>query len=154
MTVPSQLDAPAGQLTSTVRAPRAEAYLGTVVAGFPNLFLLYGPNLNLGHSSIVYMLESQIHYVMQAIALLRRDDVRALDVRRTVQRAYNEDIARRLSTTVWNAGGCASWYLDANGRNSTMWPDYTFRYRRRVERFDVADYDVEPVTRSQAATTA
>lgn len=143
-----------GRLLADVWKGSPQAYLATTVSGFPNLFLLYGPNLNLGHSSIVYMLESQIHYVMQAIALLRRDDVSALDVRRTVQRAYNEDIARRLSTTVWNAGGCASWYLDANGRNSTMWPDYTFRYRRRVERFDVADYDVEPVTRSPAPATA
>jgi hypothetical protein len=99
------------------------------------------------------MLESQIHYVLQAIALLRRGDVKAIDVRLAVQRAYNEDIARRLSTTVWDAGGCASWYLDANGRNSTMWPDYTFRYRRRVDHFDVADYNIERVTRSPAATT-
>ena len=128
-----------------------QAYVGTSISGFPNLFVLYGPNVNLGHSSIVYMLEAQIHYVLQAIALLRRDDVKALDVRPAVQRAYNESIARRLSTTVWDAGGCASWYLDANGRNSTMWPDYTFRYRRRVDRFDVADYDIEPATLSPAA---
>lgn len=142
-----------GQLLADVWKGSPQAYVGTAISGFPNLFLLYGPNLNLGHSSIVYMLESQIHYVLQAIALLRRGDVKAIDVRPTVQRAYNEDIARRLSTTVWNAGGCASWYLDANGRNSTMWPDYTFRYRRRVDRFDVADYDVEPVTHSPAAAT-
>jgi cation diffusion facilitator CzcD-associated flavoprotein CzcO len=142
-----------GQLLADVWNGSPQAYVGTVISGFPNLFLLYGPNVNLGHSSIVYMLESQIHYVLQAIALLRRGDVKALDVRPAVQRAYNEDIARRLSTTVWDAGGCASWYLDANGRNSTMWPDYTFRYRRRVDRFDVADYDMEPVTRSPAAAT-
>jgi cation diffusion facilitator CzcD-associated flavoprotein CzcO len=141
-----------GRLLAEVWNGSPQAYVGTVISGFPNLFLLYGPNLNLGHSSIVYMLESQIHYVVQAIALLRRGDVKALDVRPAVQRAYNEDIAHRLSTTVWNAGGCASWYLDANGRNSTMWPDYTFRYRRRVERFDVADYDLEPATRLPAAT--
>jgi len=143
-----------GQLLADVWKGSPQAYLGTAISGFPNLFLLYGPNLNLGHSSIVYMLESQIHYVQQAIALLRRADVKALDVRPTVQRAYNEDIARRLSTTVWDTGGCASWYLDANGRNSTMWPDYTFRYRRRVDRFDVADYDIEHAARSPAATTA
>jgi cation diffusion facilitator CzcD-associated flavoprotein CzcO len=140
-----------GQLLADVWNGSPQAYVGTVISGFPNLFLLYGPNLNLGHSSIVYMLESQIHYVLQAIALLRRADVKAVDVRPAVQHAYNEDIARRLSTTVWDVGGCASWYLDANGRNSTMWPDYTFRYRRRVDRFDVADYDIEPATRPPAA---
>jgi cation diffusion facilitator CzcD-associated flavoprotein CzcO len=149
-----QLRGAGGRLLAEVWKGSPQAYVGTSISGFPNLFLLYGPNLNLGHSSIVYMLESQIHYVLQAIALLRRGDVKALDVRPAVQRAYNEDITRRLSATVWNAGGCASWYLDANGRNSTMWPDYTFRYRRRVDRFDVADYDVEPVTRSTTAAPA
>jgi cation diffusion facilitator CzcD-associated flavoprotein CzcO len=143
-----------GRLLADVWNGSPQAYVGTSVSGLPNLFLLYGPNLNLGHSSIVYMLESQIHYILQAMTLLRRGDVKAVDVRPAVQRAYNEDIARRLSTTVWDAGGCASWYLDANGRNSTMWPDYTFRYRRRVDRFDVADYTVEPATRMPAATTA
>jgi cation diffusion facilitator CzcD-associated flavoprotein CzcO len=132
-----------GQLLSDVWNGSPQAYLGTVVSGFPNLFMLYGPNLNLGHSSIVYMLESQIHYVLQALSLLRDDGVAALDVRAAVQRAYNEDIARRLSTTVWDIGGCASWYLDANGRNSTMWPDYTFRYRQIVERLDPADYEIQ-----------
>ena len=143
-----------GRLLAEVWKGSPQAYVGTSISGFPNLFLLYGPNVNLGHSSIVYMLEAQIHYILQAIALLRRGDVKALDVRPAVQRAYNEDIAHRLSATVWNAGGCASWYLDANGRNSTMWPDYTFRYRRRVDRFDVADYDVEPATRSATAAPA
>jgi cation diffusion facilitator CzcD-associated flavoprotein CzcO len=133
-----------GQLLSDVWNGSPQAYLGTVVSGFPNLFMLYGPNLNLGHSSIVYMLESQIHYVLQAVALLTRADVAALDVRPGVQRAYNEDIERRLSTTVWDTGGCASWYLDANGRNSTMWPDYTFRYRQIVDRLDLGDYEIRP----------
>jgi cation diffusion facilitator CzcD-associated flavoprotein CzcO len=149
--IASRLRGADGRLLADVWNGSPEAYVGTVVSGLPNLFLLYGPNTNLGHSSIVYMLESQIHYILQAMTLLRRPDVKALDVRPAVQRAYNEDIARRLSTTVWNAGGCASWYLDANGRNSTMWPDYTFRYRRRVDRFDVADYTVEPAARSAAA---
>ncbi|MGH2943220.1 MAG: flavin-containing monooxygenase [Solirubrobacteraceae bacterium] len=149
--IAQRLTGAGGRLLADVWKGSPEAYLGTAISDFPNLFLLYGPNTNLGHSSIVYMLESQVDYVLQAIALLRRGDVKALDVRPAVQRAYNEDIARRLSTTVWNAGGCASWYLDANGRNSTMWPDYTFRYRRRVDRFDVADYDIELAGRSPAA---
>ena len=128
-----------------------QAYLGTAVSGFPNLFLLYGPNTNLGHSSIVYMLESQITYVLQAVAMLHRPDVKALDVRSSVQDAYNEEIARRAERTVWNSGGCASWYLDENGRNSIMWPDFTFRYRRLLERFDPAAYEVQSATRPLAA---
>jgi cation diffusion facilitator CzcD-associated flavoprotein CzcO len=114
-----------------------QAYVGTTVAGFPNLFLLYGPNLNLGHSSIVYMLESQIGYVMQA---LRAMGDRTLEVRADVQDAWNAELQRRLSGTVWDTGGCSSWYLDANGRDSVMWPDFTFRFRRRVSEFDPAEY--------------
>ena len=139
-----------GRLLSEVWNGSPQAYLGTVISGFPNLFMLYGPNLNLGHSSIVYMLESQIHYVLQAISLLLRDDVSALDVRPAIQQAYNHDIASRLAGTVWDRGGCASWYLDANGRNSTMWPDYTFRYRQAVDRFDPSDYEIERAGRPLA----
>ena len=116
------------------------AYLGTAVAGFPNLFLLYGPNVNLGHSSIVYMLEAQIHYVLQALDLLASGEAAALEVRPEVQAAYNEELAERLPRTIWNTGGCSSWYLDETGRNSTMWPDFTFRYRRRVDRLERSEY--------------
>jgi cation diffusion facilitator CzcD-associated flavoprotein CzcO len=116
-----------------------QAYLGTTVAGFPNLFLLYGPNLNLGHSSIVYMLESQIRYVMDA---LRKMGARTLEVRPQVQEQWNAYLQERLTGTVWDTGGCSSWYLDANGRDSVMWPDFTFRYRRRVSEFDPDEYVV------------
>ena len=139
-----------GRLLADVWGGSPEAYLGTVVSGFPNLFLMYGPNLNLGHSSIVYMLESQIHYVLQAVATLHRGDVKAMDVRPAVQRAYNEELGRRLQKTVWNSGGCSSWYLDANGRNSVMWPDFTFRYRQRASRFDPSDYEIERTARPLA----
>jgi cation diffusion facilitator CzcD-associated flavoprotein CzcO len=124
-----------------------EAFLGTTMRRFPNLFLLYGPNTNLGHSSIVYMLESQVHYVLQALALLRDPGVASIDVRPEVQEAYNDDLARRLETTVWNTGGCSSWYLDANGRNATMWPDFTFRFRRLLDRFEPEHYDIEHAAR-------
>jgi cation diffusion facilitator CzcD-associated flavoprotein CzcO len=115
-----------------------QAYVGTTVAGFPNLFLLYGPNLNLGHSSIVYMLESQIGYVMQALRAMGD----RLEVRRDVQEEWNRELQERLAGTVWDTGGCSSWYLDANGRDSVMWPDFTFRYRRRVSEFDPGEYVV------------
>ena len=116
-----------------------QAYVGTTVAGFPNLFLLYGPNLNLGHSSIVYMLESQIRYVMEALRVMGD---RTLEVRGDVQAEWNAYLQERLAGTVWDTGGCSSWYLDANGRDSVMWPDFTFRYRRRVSEFDPGEYVV------------
>jgi len=128
-----------------------QAYLGTTIAGFPNLFLLYGPNTNLGHSSIVYMLEAQVHYVLEALRVMRERDAAALEVRADVQDAYNAEIQARLGRSVWNTGGCASWYLDAHGRNSTMWPDFTWVYRRRVSTFDPADYRIEPAAAAGAA---
>ena len=117
----------------------AEAYLGISVAGFPNFFLLYGPNTNLGHNSVVYMLESQIRYVLQAVRLLARGDARTVDVRPDVQRGYNEWVQDRVTETVWNRG-CTSWYRTASGRNTTNWPDFTFLYRLRTRRFDPSKY--------------
>lgn len=129
-----------GRPLSDVWAGSPQAYLGTTVAGFPNLFLLYGPNTNLGHSSIVYMMECQIHYIVQALEFLRERGLASLEIRREVQDAYSDEMQRRLSGSVWDTGGCASWYLDANGRNSTMWPSFTFTFRRRLERFDPGSY--------------
>lgn len=132
-----------GRLLSEAWGGSPAAYLGTTVAGFPNLFLLYGPNLNLGHSSIVYMLEAQIHYVLEALRIMRERDAAALEVRAEVQDAWNAYVQERLRGSVWDTGGCSSWYLDANGRNSTMWPDFTFRYRRRTRELDPGDYNLE-----------
>jgi cation diffusion facilitator CzcD-associated flavoprotein CzcO len=121
-----------------------EAYLGTTVAGFPNFLFLYGPNVNLGHSSIVYMLESQIAYALDALATMRRTGAAEFEVHPEVQAAYNEEMQERLALSVWNTGGCGSWYFDRNGRNSIMWPGYTFEYRRRTKRFDAASYRLAP----------
>jgi cation diffusion facilitator CzcD-associated flavoprotein CzcO len=121
-----------------------QAYLGTTVAGFPNLFMLYGPNLNLGHSSIVYMLESQIGYVMEALRTMRSRQARTFEVKPDVQERWNGYLQERLAGTVWDTGGCSSWYLDANGRDSVMWPDFTFRFRRRVSDFEPSDYRLTP----------
>jgi cation diffusion facilitator CzcD-associated flavoprotein CzcO len=117
-----------------------QAYLGTTVTGFPNLLLLYGPNLNLGHSSIVYMLESQIAYALDALRTMRLRGAAEFEVHPEVQAAYNEELQERLAHTVWNTGGCGSWYIDRNGRNSIQWPGFTFEYRRRTRRFDAESY--------------
>ncbi|WP_374680082.1 flavin-containing monooxygenase [Hydrocarboniphaga effusa] len=105
----------------------AMAYLGMTVPGFPNFFMLYGPNTNLGHNSIVYMLESQIRHVMRCIRRMRMQRANAVEVQAERHSRYNLRIQQRLGATVWN--GCKSWYVDANGHNSTNWPGFTLSYR-------------------------
>jgi cation diffusion facilitator CzcD-associated flavoprotein CzcO len=128
-----------------------QAYLGTTVAGFPNLFLFYGPNTNLGHTSIVYMLESQMAYVMHALRVMEALGAGAVEVRREVQDAYNAELQERLARSVWNTGGCGSWYLDRNGRNSIQWPGFTFEFRRRTSSFEAGDYVVAPLSEPEPA---
>jgi len=115
----------------------AQAHRGISVSGYPNLFLLYGPNTNLGAGSIIVMLEAQIRYVSRALELL--DEGRALDVRADVQRRSAEDVQRRLDDTVWT--GCHSWYRqDGNGRIVNNWPGFVAEYVRDTRRVDAADY--------------
>lgn len=117
----------------------AEAYLGTTISGFPNLFTLVGPNTGLGHNSILYMIEAQVRYVMEYVRAMRAGGVAFYDVLPEAQRAYNDEIQRRLARTVWSSG-CRSWYLDANGRNTAIWPGFTFTFRLATRRFDASKY--------------
>ena len=119
-----------------------EGFLGTTIAGFPNLFVLTGPNTGLGHSSMIFMIESQLNYLLDGLRLLDEKRAVALDTRRDRQDAYNRQIQRRLDGSVWLKGGCASWYLDADGRNRTLWPDYTFRFRSRTRRVRAGDHEL------------
>ncbi|MCQ4119362.1 flavin-containing monooxygenase [Rhodococcus tibetensis] len=119
-----------------------QAYKGAAVANFPNMFFLVGPNTGLGHTSMVYMIESQINYVTDAIAALEENGIRTVEIRKEVQDAYNRDLQEKLSNSVWMTGGCASWYLDRHGNNTTLWPDFTFKFRRQTQRFDLAAYEV------------
>jgi len=119
----------------------AEAYLGTTVAGFPNLYLLMGPNTGLGHTSMVFMIESQIEYVLRCMRTLDARGAKLADVKRNAQRLFNDHLRRRLSRTVW-ATGCHSWYLDQEGRNSTTWPGFTFEFWLRTRRFNPKDYEL------------
>jgi cation diffusion facilitator CzcD-associated flavoprotein CzcO len=114
------------------------AYLGSTVAGFPNLFFLWGPNTNTAHTSVVFMAESQLRYVIDALKTMRRQGSAAVEVRPEAQDAWNADVQERLRKTVWNTGGCASWYLDRSGDNPIMWPGFTFSFRRMTRRFDPA----------------
>ena len=125
-----------------VWADGPEALLGTTVAGFPNLFMMIGPNTGLGHSSMVYMIESQTSFILDALRLLDDTGAVALDTRRDRQDAFNAEVQRRLEGSVWMTGGCHSWYLDEHGKNRTLWPGYTFDYRRRTRAVDVADHEL------------
>lgn len=139
-----------GQLLDDAWQNGSEAYLGTAVAGFPNLFLMIGPNTGLGHNSMVYMIESQVAYILDALHKMQRQQVQAVEVRPEVQNSYNEQIQHRLQGTVWNSG-CRSWYLNAQGRNTTLWPGFTFTFRRMTRRFDPASYTLLPKKAEKAA---
>jgi cation diffusion facilitator CzcD-associated flavoprotein CzcO len=117
-------------------------YKGTTVAGYPNLFFLVGPNTGLGHTSIVFMIESQVAYVLDALRAMRRRGARTLEVREEAQAAYNAEIDRMTEDTVWVTGGCTSYYLDRNGHNSALWPTYTWPFRRQLREFDAAAYEL------------
>jgi len=133
-----------GVSLSEAWAGSPKALAGTTVAGFPNLFILMGPNTGLGHTSVLYMLEAQFDHVLGALAHMRGADLAAVEPRAEAQAAYVASVDRRMRGTVWVSGGCASWYLDATGRNSTLWPDTTYRFRRRVARFRPDEYRGEP----------
>ncbi|GAA2902790.1 NAD(P)/FAD-dependent oxidoreductase [Streptosporangium fragile] len=119
-----------------------EAYLGVSTSGFPNLFFMLGPNTNLAHTSVVFMIESQVRYVVDCLRLLSRTKARALDVRPEVQRAYNDRLQRRLERLVWTEGGCTSLYLDENGKNRSFWPGFSFEYWARTLRVKPEAYEL------------
>src|SRR5271170_563736 len=139
---PMQVSGRGGQSLQQAWRDGAQAYLGITVAGFPNFFMLYGPNTNLGGNSIIYMLEGQIGYVLGALQALRAHRLAWLDVRPEVQDSFNTWVQSASRSSVWESG-CRNWYTVA-GRNINNWPDHTFLYRRRVRRFDPAAYRVMP----------
>ncbi len=121
-----------------------QALHGTTIAGFPDLFFLVGPHTGLGHTSIVYVIESQVRYLMDALATMDRQGLGAIEPRQDEQDRYNARLQEQLAGTVWNAGGCASWYLDRHGRNSTLWPRFTFTFRSALSSFDLGRYRTTP----------
>ena len=121
---------------------RREAYLGTTVAGYPNYFMLVGPNTGTGHTSILLFLEVQIEYVLKALQHMSRVGAGVIDVRPEVQEAYNAGLQERLDGSVWTDGGCRSWYLDPDGGTSVLWPGHTFSFRKALRHFSPADYEL------------
>jgi|GEM_PF-9137 len=118
------------------------AYLGTTIPDFPNFFIVPGPNTGLGHSSMILMIEAQVEHMLAALDHLDATGACALEPSVEAEARYVAAIDRGLSRTVW-ATGCRSWYLDATGRNSTLWPGYTFSFMQRARRFEPQDYVLE-----------
>jgi cation diffusion facilitator CzcD-associated flavoprotein CzcO len=129
------------------------AYKGTSVAGFPNLYFLAGANTGIAHTSLVVMIEGQIRYLRGALEHMERHNLDVLEVTGESLDAYNSSLQARMEPTVWNVGGCASWYQDDKGRNPTLWPDFTWRFRLATRRFD-ADAYRQRVRRQSAVPTA
>jgi cyclohexanone monooxygenase len=120
----------------------AEAYKGTTVAGFPNFFMLMGPNTGLGHSSMVYMIESQVQYVLDAIKKMDHRGWKSVEVKEDAYSQYNASIHAKLGDSVWQTG-CKSWYVNENGKNTTLWPGFTWQFRQQTRRFDAEQYVCE-----------
>ncbi|MBD2859445.1 NAD(P)/FAD-dependent oxidoreductase [Spongiibacter sp. KMU-158] len=121
----------------------AEAYKGISVSGFPNLFLLYGPNTNLAHSSIIFMLESQIRYVMQCVRMLLAPGLAWMNVKASKQQEFSQQMQQQLQHSVWVAG-CDSWYISDSGKVTNNWPGFTFSYRLMTGKLDLQDYELQP----------
>ena len=128
-----------------------QAHLSTTVSGFPNLFLLLGPNSGLGHNSVLTMLEPQLEHVLKALRFLTSEGLAALEPRAEAQAAWTAEVDRDMKGTVWTSGGCASWYLDRTGRNSTLWPGFVGSFARRVSRFDPSEF--VPIAKRSAVSS-
>jgi cation diffusion facilitator CzcD-associated flavoprotein CzcO len=121
-----------------------EAYLGTTVSGFPNYFVMLGPNSGLGHNSQIFMIEAQARYILSCLRTARRRRIGALDVRASVEQEFNAWLQGRLSHSVWQAGGCTSWYQHpTNGTNTALWPSSAIAFWRRTHRVRLSDYHTQ-----------
>ncbi|MFD6451013.1 flavin-containing monooxygenase, partial [Nocardia sp. NPDC060220] len=124
-----------------------QMYKGTTVANFPNIFFMLGANSGLNYTSLIYIIESQINYIVDAITTMEQRNLQSFEVRLDAQIEYNEQLQPKMARTVWVNGGCTSWFLDKHGNNSALWPDFSFKYRRMVRTFDIDAYDTTTKTR-------
>ncbi|MBO0856786.1 MAG: NAD(P)/FAD-dependent oxidoreductase, partial [Nocardia sp.] len=137
---PMRITGREGKELSKVWADGAHAYYGISVPEFPNFFMVYGPNTNLGSNSIIHMIESQSRHIRQAVRLLAEDPGTVIEVRADTERYYNDQLQRRLERTPWNY--CTSWYRTASGKITNNWPGGVTRYRRRAAHLDRDDYSL------------
>jgi hypothetical protein len=121
--------------------PVPEAYLGISVSGFPTFHMLYGPNTNLGHNSVLLMRECQTDYTLRALAAAKDKGVLALDVKPAIMREFNRQLQDELAGSSWT-GPCSSWYKHADGRITNNWPGSVEDYKQRTARFDISEYEL------------
>jgi cation diffusion facilitator CzcD-associated flavoprotein CzcO len=131
-------------LASEFRENGVETYLGMTVHGYPNLYFMLGPNTALGHNSVVFMIEQQTKYLLNMLDEMDARGAAAADVKKQPQDEYNEEIQRLVSKGIWTQGGCKSWYLDAQGKNRTIWPKFTFQYWSELRKVKADDYEWTP----------
>jgi len=117
----------------------AQAFKSVTVSGFPNLYIILGPNSGPGHNSALFYMEAQMRYAVQGITALRQQGLKYLDVKPEVQGAHNEALQRRLARTNWNSG-CKSWYLTESGFNATMYPGFATQFANQLKQFDLQHY--------------
>lgn len=117
-----------------------QAHLGTATTGFPNLFFLLGPHTGLGHNSVVLMIEAQVAHVCKVLQGMRDQDIAAVTPAEEKQAAFEAEIETRLNDSVWQAGGCVSWYQDENGRNTTLWPGTVREYQQLMAKSGLEQY--------------
>lgn len=146
-----------GRSLSERWANGAEAYKTTSIHGFPNLFVLGGPNTGIGHNSQVYMFEAQIEHVLGALSHMTDNRIHALEVTTAAEDEFRDSLDRRAATTVWLTGGCNTWYIDPrSGRLTTLWPDYSHTFQEEIAPFDPTDYGIigttAPLVRSASGS--
>ena len=130
-----------------------ETYYGISVSGFPNAFVLAGPNTGIGHTSLVVMIEAQFSFVMDAIQKIKQQDIKYIDVKEAVQTKFCQTMQEKMVGTAWTSG-CNSWYLSDSGKNFTLWPDYTFNYIRQTKHIDLSDYNAINFSKHSAEQAA
>ncbi|SDC45525.1 flavin-containing monooxygenase [Ruegeria marina] len=120
------------------------AHLGTAVAGFPNFFILLGPHTGLGHNSVVLMIEAQVEHIGRLLQAMQDSDLATITPKPQAQAAFEAEMQERLTDSVWQAGGCTSWYQDNKGRNTTLWPGTVGEYRKRMAGAGLEQYLTSP----------
>lgn len=148
---PMRIEGRSGRTLDEIWADGAHAYLGISVPELPNLFLLYGPNTNLGSGSIIYMLETQARHITELVKLAADRPRHGIEVDPAVEQRFNDQLQGRLDRSVWTL--CSSWYRTATGKIPTNWPGPTAAYRRRVNRPNLNDYIVTPPRARQRSGT-
>jgi len=136
----------AGESLSQMWQDGMQAYRGTTIAGLPNAFMVLGPNLGIGHNSAFIVIEAQINYILSTLQTMRDQQLSRVEVKADSQKAYNRKVQKDLQGTVWNTGGCSSYYLDKNGFNSVGFPWSTLEMQRLLKDFDADSYSLTPAT--------